>query len=191
MAVAELLEDDIDLEEELDYTEVELPDGFELIDGELLEMPEMGIRASETAGELIVDLGNYMRATKRGKMLPCDASFRCFPHKPRSVRRPDVAVVLCDPETTIFHDPHCIIVPALVVEVVSPRETAYDLDAKIDDFLRAGTKLVWEIRLDLRKCIVHYPDLTTRQVAEDGHLSGEDVLPGFSVPLKAILPKVV
>jgi Uma2 family endonuclease len=183
MAVAEFQE-----EATVDYLVTELPKGFEFVDGEFTEIPEMGFEASTVASDLHLELGVELKKSKRGRTFTVEASYRCFDHNPDQIRKPDVSVILCDPDTFVPPDPHGEMVPDLVVEVVSPHKTGDDLDRKIDDFHRAGTKLVWEIRPSLRKAIVHCPDLTTRQINEDGELSGEDVMPGFTLKLASVLP---
>ena len=151
-------------------------------------MPDMGYKSSWVASRVFSQLDRYCELKRIGVATTAEASFQCFPHQPGNVRKPDVAVVLCDPATFVPPDPHCEQVPALVVEVVSPNETAFKLDDKIDDFLKAGTRIVWVINPIKRRVVIHYPDLTTRQIGDTGTLDGEDVLPGFTLPLASILP---
>lgn len=185
MPVAQLLDPDLEV---VDYRIQELPKGYELIDGELMEMTGMGFQASWVASELHGLLRDHVKANRCGVAVTAEASYSCFPHRDGQVRKPDVSVILGDPARFVPPDPHCKQVPALVVEVQSPYERASELDDKIDDFLQAGTKLVWVINPVKRRVVIHYPDLTTRQIGENGTLTGEDVLPGFAIPLSSILP---
>jgi Uma2 family endonuclease len=101
-----------------------------------------------------------------------------------------VAVILGDPDAIIVPRGDFRVVPALIVEVVSPNETADDLDGKIEDFLRAGTVLVWVIHPLRRTVMIHRANGTISRLRDPADLTGEDVLPGFAVPLAAFLPRV-
>jgi Uma2 family endonuclease len=71
--------------------------------------------------------------------------------------------------------------PDLVIEVVSPSETAEDLDQKIREYLAAGAGVVWAIYPRARTVHVHKADGTVRIIGEDGLLEAPDLLPGWSV----------
>ena len=49
------------------------------------------------------------------------------------------------------------VAPNLAVEVVSPNDTVYDLDAKVALFLEAGTELVWVVNPEARTVKIHRP----------------------------------
>jgi Uma2 family endonuclease len=73
-----------------------------------------------------------------------------------------------------------------LVEVVSPYDRLGELTAKALSWLDAGARLVWVVDPDERLAIVHRPDGLARVLREDGELDGEDVLPGFRLPLSAL-----
>nr|WP_296760363.1 Uma2 family endonuclease [Roseiflexus sp.] len=76
--------------------------------------------------------------------------------------------------------------PDLAVEVVSPHDTAEEVEAKVLDYLEAGTRMVWIVRPRTRTVTV-YRSLREVQVLRPGDtLEGGDVLPGFAVPVGAI-----
>ena len=79
-------------------------------------------------------------------------------------------------------------VPALVVEVLSPSDSASYLDEKVLDYLAGGARLVW--LLDPRRRIVRVfrPNGTNETVPAGDALSGEEVLPGFTVPVARLFP---
>ena len=78
--------------------------------------------------------------------------------------------------------------PDLVVEVVSPNDTVYELDTKIEEYLAAGVRLVWVINPEARIAVIHRLDGSMAKVREGQELSGEDVVPGFRCLLSACLP---
>lgn len=73
--------------------------------------------------------------------------------------------------------------PALVVEVVSRHDTPRDLDRKVQEYLQVGVKRVWIVDERSRTVQVHRADGTSELLTETATLSGEEILPGFAVPV--------
>lgn len=71
--------------------------------------------------------------------------------------------------------------PDLAVEVVSPGDSANELRDKVDQYLTAGTRLVWVVWPKQQRVSVHAPNSATRELRADDELDGGDVLPGFRV----------
>jgi len=69
---------------------------------------------------------------------------------------------------------------------VSPSELATETETKVGEYLRAGARLVWVVYPELRIVRLHRANGVSEVVAVDGTLSGEDVLPGFSLPLSQL-----
>jgi Uma2 family endonuclease len=186
MTTAELLE----LYEVDDPADLEpVPKGYELIDGELVEKPDMGAESGVVLGEVFFVLRTFLGNHPLGVAVTGEAGYCCFPDRPGQVRKPDVSVILCDPAAFTVPRGHFRVVPDLVVEVVSPHDTVYDTDEKVHDFLRAGTKLVWVVNPVLRAVLIHRADGTLTRLQDPAELTGEDVLPGFTTPLAAFLPR--
>ena len=53
-------------------------------------------------------------------------------------------------------------------------------------WLAAGARIVWELNSETRELTVHRPDAPPRVLGPDDALSGEEVLPGFTYPLKRL-----
>jgi Uma2 family endonuclease len=167
---------------------LDVPEGFELIDGVLVEMPEMGYRSSYVTSELFFHLRTHLTTHPVGVAATAEASFACFPGRPRLVRKPDISLILCDPKTFVPPDVNCPTVPQLVVEVVSPNDKLTEMEDKITLFLAAGTQLFWVVDPDGRSVLIHRADGTITRLREPADLTGENLLPGFRVPLAAFLP---
>ena len=73
--------------------------------------------------------------------------------------------------------------PDLAVEVVSPSETRPRVLEKVQWYLEAGCPLVWVIDPQRRTAAVYRPGAAVRQLGAADALDGEDVLPGFRLPL--------
>jgi Uma2 family endonuclease len=167
----------------------DLPPGFEFVNDQLVEKA-MGAVSTWVAGEVFDQLRTHCRRTNSGIAFVAELGFRCFPKKPTQVRKPDVVVVRCDPRTYVLPSGWVEEVPALVVEVVSPNETATELMENVNDFLAAGTPLVWVIIPESRQATIYRADRTIALLTDPAELSGENVLPGLAIPLAAVLPPV-
>lgn len=66
------------------------------------------------------------------------------------------------------------------MEVVSPNDRASEVQAKVEDWLRAGTRLVWVVYPDTRSITVFQGLSEVRVLTEGDNLDGAPVLPGFS-----------
>jgi Uma2 family endonuclease len=171
----------------LDESTLAVPDGYELIDGELVET-KTGAKSSWTGGQVFQLLSTFCCTNNLGWLWPADQAYRCFANS-RTVRKPDVSFIrrgrLPNEE---LPDGDLRLAPDLAVEVVSPNDTVYELDAKIEEYLAAGVRLAWVINPDSRIAVLHRLDGTMAKVRHDQELSGEDVVPGFRCLLADCLP---
>ncbi len=58
--------------------------------------------------------------------------------------------------------------------------------AKVADWLNAGVRLVWVVDPGTRGVRVYRADGSESLLDADGVLSGEDVVPGFALPLERL-----
>jgi len=155
----------------------------ELVDGEVVEMAPPGPIHSRTDGRLQRRLGSFVEQHGLGEVFP-NSGF-ILRRNPDVVRAPDHAFVRAE---RIAEDPPPSVgwwelVPDLVVEVVSPNDGAQQIADKVQDYLTAGVRLVWVV-YPLKKCVhVYSPDAPVRFLVGDAELDGEDVVPGFRLPL--------
>ena len=79
--------------------------------------------------------------------------------------------------------------PDLAIEIVSPSQSLAQVRRKAEVYLRHGASLVWLIDPQTKFAEVWRRDHAEREtVAADGELSGDDILPGFRLPLRQIFP---
>ena len=171
---------------------LKLPDSvdYELVDGRLVER-HMGMESSEIAARLVGLLIMFLRDHRLGRVFGADASYQCFPDAPQKVRKPDVSFVRAGrfPGDRAPKG-HGKIPPDLAVEVVSPGDFSDEVEEKVVEYLAAGVPLVWVVHPTTRTVRVHRPASSPRgvvsQLGEGDALDGEDVLPGFSCPVKSL-----
>ena len=161
---------------------------FELVDGKLVEKP-MSFLANRTASLIIRRLGDFAEKTHAGEVVP-EQTFQCFAHEPGRVRIPDVAFVAAARAAEIPDEGHARIAPDIAIEVISPGNKMYEFEEKLLDYQKAGIKLVWEVNPKFRFIRVHRLQVAPERLEEADILTGEPVLPGFSILVKELLPPV-
>jgi Uma2 family endonuclease len=160
-----------------------LPDGdrYELVDGQLVEH-NVSALSSVVAIKLASRLHAHCELHTPAWILGSDCGYQCFPGHPRKVRKPDVSLVLRERLSTaqLEEEGFLTIPPDLAIEVVSPNDSAYEVEQKVQEYLKAGVKLVWVIYPPTRTVHIHRGDRSSAVVSADDDLTGEDLLPGFA-----------
>jgi Uma2 family endonuclease len=163
----------------------EIPDvagkRFELVEGELIEMPAAGGTHGYIVKVLLRLLDPFVVANDLGEVFG-DGLGYIISRDPDVVRVPDVSFVAREripaggiPEGFIPF------APDLAVEVVSPNDRADDVHDKVREYLGAGTRMVLVLWPKHRSVSVHEPGLVARELGPEDELDGGDVLPGFRV----------
>ncbi|MGO9467324.1 MAG: Uma2 family endonuclease [Isosphaeraceae bacterium] len=168
-----------------------MPDGghYELIDGELKER-NGSVLSSIVAVNMSTSLKIHCAQTGAGDVLDSECGYRCSPWIPRRVRRADVSFIRKGRLTDeVLSEGDCSIPPDLAVEVISPNDLASELNLKIEEYLRAGVRLVWVVDPEVRTIEVYRCDGTTQRLRENERLSGEDVLVVFECQIASLFPK--
>jgi Uma2 family endonuclease len=160
----------------------------ELVDGILVEKP-MAYYESIVAGILITLINNYLESNNRGIAAGADGALWILPKK---MRIPDVSFICWDrfPDRTLPKDNVYRIAPDLAVEVLSESNTEGEMNLKLDEYFRAGVRLVWYIDPHSRSARIYTAIDHMRTIDERGLLDGQDVLPGFHLRLGELFERV-
>ncbi len=137
------------------------------------------------AARLLTEIAIYLRSNPIGEVCAAETGFT-LQRRPDTVRAPDVAYLRADRVPTVEVAGFDEIAPDLVVEVLSRGDRASVVKTKIENWLGAGTLLVWVVDPRKRVARVHRADGTTVALTDAQSLVGETVLPGFSVTLKRL-----
>ena len=162
-----------------DVAAIEEPGRYDLIRGALIRMPPAGGNHGIYGMSLGALLWNWARETRAGIVFSADTGF-VLSRDPDVLLSPDAAFVSMDRlppehERTSFMP----IAPDVAVEIVSPPDRSSDVDAKVAEYLRAGTRLVLVVQPRMRSIAVWTPDLRARVYGEAEEVDLGDVLPGF------------
>jgi Uma2 family endonuclease len=154
---------------------------FELVDGVLVEKG-MGYDESKIAMLLAVYLGNFILQHDLGDILGADGIMRLFPG---AVRIPDVAFISWDrvPQSGRKRGEIPDIAPDLVVEVLSKSNRRREMERKLDEYFRAGVRLVWYVDPKRRTVRVYSARNEFATLTADDELDGGEVLPGFRLSI--------
>ena len=74
--------------------------------------------------------------------------------------------------------------PDLAVEVVSPNAGYAEVEGKVAEWLRAGSRMVIVADPSSRTVRVHRTATDVTTLAEDGEIAGADVVPGWRLPVR-------
>lgn len=159
----------------------------ELVDGVLVEKA-VGTKEALLSGVIIQLMWNLVEPKDLGVVIPGDGPLRLWLGL---VRYPDVSFVSWDrvPGGEMPAEPVASIIPDLAVEVLSKSNTKKEMERKIREYFEAGVRLVWLI--DHKKQIAHVytSSKQKRSLGIEDVLDGEDVLPGFVLPLKELFSR--
>ena len=157
---------------------------YELVKGELFEMPFAGWHRGSTAMRAGALLGTHVRDNGLGETFSAGTGF-VLSRNPDTVRAPDASFVSKDRlPAGELPGGYIDLAPDLAVEVVSPNDREEEVLSKAEAWLQAGTRLVWVIDPSTRSARVHRAAGEFHHLSEDDSLDGGEVVPGFSCNLK-------
>jgi Uma2 family endonuclease len=163
-------------------------DRYELVKGELITMPPAGEEHGEIANNISFLLTAFIRANQLGKTYAAETGF-VLARDPDTVRGPDFAFVPNDrippgaPSKKFSK-----LVPALVLEVLSPGDSVIEVEEKIEDWLGFGVDEVW-IANPRRKAVTIYATGHDPHTVRNGEvIRGSGILAGFSHPVAELFP---
>lgn len=162
----------------------ELPDRpdirLELVDGEVVEVQGKSMLQASIIGCIFTIIHAFARQHKLGRAFVGGPSYLLL-SDPDTLRIPDVSFIPRErmpegrPTTTYMTVP-----PGLVVEVVSPSNSALELRRRTRDYLAAGVDVVWVVWPEEQSVSVYLGSMTPLELTADDTLDGGDLLPGFS-----------
>lgn len=158
----------------------------ELVRGRLIVREPAKSQHGLVAARVLIAIGIYLESNPIGQVLAAETGFT-LARNPDTVRAPDVAYLRADRVPRVEVVGFDELAPDLVVEVLSPGDRARAVQAKVDDWIAAGTLLVWVIDPRRRVARVYRADGTVSVLPETDSLDGEDVLPGCSLGLSRVL----
>jgi len=154
--------------------------------GELIVMPPTGSDTGNKNADILGQLWLWNRQTQLGQIFDSSSGF----HLPNGAdRSPDVSWIGQDrwdtltPEEKSGFAPLC---PDFVLELRSKHDSLESLQQKMQEYQENGAKLGWLIDRNRKKVEIYRPKKSVEVQNSPNSLSGEDILPGFTLDLTEI-----
>ena len=169
--------------------EAPLPDDemlYEVVNGQIVEKL-VGTQALWIASNLAYLLGHFARTQELGTHYVEMLFLIDRPTKLR--RRPDLAFVSRERHPIRRKPPDSAawdMVPDLAVEIISPWDKGTEILTKLEEYFRAGVRVVWLIWPDQAKVYVYDSPTSTRILQVGDDLDGGAVVPGFRLPVATL-----
>lgn len=163
---------------------------YEIVNGELIDMGNSGAKHGYVAIVLSAALFNHVSKEKLGAMFDSSTAFKM---KSGNKRSPDISFVAKERLQGLEELPDGFLegAPHLAIEILSPGNTVEEIDNKIVEYFDNGSRLVWVINPKQKYVLVYKssqePD---RLLKSTDSLDGEDVVPGFSIPIADLFQKL-
>ncbi len=160
-------------------------DGFryELVEGELRKMTPAGSEHGFLSNEISWRLTDHVRRHSFGQVFGAETGFR-IDHNPDTVLAPDTSFIRKERIQAIgIPKEYFPEAPALVVEIISPSDTAEEVDDKMRRWIAAGVELRWIVYPKGRSVTVYRSRNDIQILSTNDTLDGESVVPGFQCRL--------
>ncbi len=154
--------------------------------GELIIMPPTGGETGNRNAAITAQLWIWNEQKKLGKVFDSSTGFR-LPNS--AFRSPDAAWIKLerwDTLTSLQKQKFIPLCPDFVIELLSPSDRTSAIQDKMLEYLANGTQLSWLIDRKSQQVEIYRANTEVEIILSPIVLSGESVLPGFSLNLEPI-----
>jgi Uma2 family endonuclease len=153
-------------------------------DGELVTMSPAGYESSEKNGDLFGYVWAWNLKVKLGRIFDSSGGFTL---PSGAVKSPDVTWIEKSKLVSVapgIKFPQ--VVPDFVIELRSESDSLKAVQEKMEEYLTSGVRLGWLINPQKKQVEIYRSGQEKEVLQSPTTLSGEDVLPGFTLELSAI-----
>jgi len=158
---------------------------YELVDGAIVVTPA-GMRHSGVCARITSVLATFVLPRGIGEVYTEGVGIQL---PSGNVRSPDVSFVRTEKlpggQSPVDYGR---LIPDLVVEVLSPADTAREIANKLAEYLGCGVPLVWVVDPERRTVMVHRPNHDPVECGGNSVLTADPVLSGFSCRIVEFFP---
>lgn len=162
---------------------------YEIVDGQRVDLPPIGILSNLVALQLSAILWNYLARHRVGTVVM--VGLIIVDDEVNQRRRPDVAFVSAErwpldreiPETGDWS-----VIPDLAVEVTSPNDLYGEVVAKVREYFSYGVREVWVVEPDSRVVNV-YSSPTDVVIHQGEQVLETSLLPGLRIALADVFAR--
>lgn len=155
----------------------------EIVDGQRVDLPSMGIHSNLISNYLFILLYNHVAARRLGTVTT--ESLFILDDEGNLGRRPDIAYVSAERwplDRDIPETGDCDVVPDLAIEVTSPHDAYADVIAKVHEYFAHGAREVWIVDPINHVASLYQSPFDSRTLTAEQSLS-TPLLPGLSIPV--------
>jgi Uma2 family endonuclease len=160
----------------------------ELVDGQVVEWGVANLRHGLVINALAYFLNAFVRPNRLGSVALADSLVRILGSR-YNARGGDIAFFARGRLPQDQQASATDVVPDFVIEVLSPTDQPGAVEAKVRDWRRAGVRLLWYVEPENGVTTVYRGDTET-SVGPNEALSGDDVLPGFTLRMGDVLDEL-
>lgn len=164
-----------------DFARTDVPDYYELVRGRIVPMPppnmNYGLIEMNIGGQIYM----FLQSHPFGRLVGGDSGVYTS-RAPDTVRGADLYYIT--KERLAKRDPskaYLDVAPDWITEVLSPSNTEAYIQEKLAEYFDIGVRMVWLVDPEARVVQVYRSLSDVRTFRESDVITGEDVLPGFSV----------
>lgn len=159
---------------------------YELVKGELVEMPPPGFMHEFIVAQFIMRFGNFVLPRNLGIVTGGPGIY--IERGPDTVRAPDCAFISHERITTPLPDRGYVfgLIPDLAVEVVSPDYSVAQARVRAQMWLESGVRLALAAHIATREIITYRDDSDVQRFGIGDGFNCEPVLSGFTCPVADI-----
>ncbi|OCQ97899.1 hypothetical protein BCD67_01845 [Oscillatoriales cyanobacterium USR001] len=154
--------------------------------GELIVMPPTGGETGKSNVKVIVPLAIWNEQTELGEVFDSSTGFT-LPNK--ADRSPDASWVeksRWEGLTAEQREKFIPLCPDFVIEILSPSDSLKKTQEKMQEYIDNGCRLGWLIRRKNREVYIYRLGKEVEVLQSPQTLSGENVLPGFTLNLQRV-----
>ena len=155
----------------------------ELVKGRIVEMPPPKDRHGEVESNFSYYINMFVREHELGRVRVGESGVLIH-RDPDTVRGMDVAFI-SNKRLAQRRDPdgYLDIAPDLIVEVLSPSDRWSQVMNKLREYFDIGVRLVWVADTEAEIVYAYRSETEIESYEKGDDLPGEEVLPGFTVPV--------
>ncbi len=157
----------------------------ELVAGEIIMKSPTGWLHGGVERRFGQYVGGFVDAHQLGQVLVGEVGIYTR-RNPDTVRGADVICISHERLAQVTSKSYLDVAPELVVEVMSPDDRRSEVKQKLREYFAIGVRLVWVADPADHTVSVYRSLSEVRILSVNDVLDGEDVLPGFSVPVTAL-----
>ena len=152
---------------------------YELSRGELVPMTPVGIKHAAVVSNLDRLLGSYVKQKGLGIIGPEGGFY--LSRNPDTLRAPDIAFISKGRLEKAGGIPERFaeFPPDLAVEVLSPDDTASEIQKKVEEYLAGGVPLIWIVDPANQKVTTYRSLQDIKILSTNQELDGGEIIPGF------------